>query len=131
MSKIDVSNIGGYFDQMVLPSKPWASSSVSYAANEALEIDFGSVSRYVRISNTDQSDTIYVGFTENGMKAANSNYVTLNPYDPPFEANIAVTKIYVTTSNSGSSYYVYAELPGIVSSEAPVLSASNGDQGVG
>jgi hypothetical protein len=103
---------------------PWVTSSV--ASTTPLEIDFNYITRFISIINTDASNSIELGFTLNGMKASNSNFVTV-PKGVALTLEWRVAKVWIASNTSTAAYTLAVGLTTIPAGQMPILSGSGPD----
>lgn len=117
-------------------SWPYVTSS---AANEVtttpIQITFPFVTRWVQVFNTDGTltDTLRVGFTENGVKATtNANYMVLAGGQSTDRLEVRCTSLWFRQHGGATSFSVVAGLTNIpAAGDFPEITGSNGFTGVG
>jgi hypothetical protein len=119
----------GYVPAYQISATPFVTSSV-VNLGQTVEIGFGNIANFVIVKNTLAGSTLSVGFTENGLKTANSNYFNLAG-DESFSANFRVDRIFLSGSSGNPTYTVVAGLTGIPTTQLLPVTASNGYRGVG
>lgn len=98
-------------------------------------VQFGSVTQWVQIKNTDSSKDLRFGFTQNGV--GNSNHYVLqggtNAKSISPTMNVKCTEIWFRSDKVGetSSFSLVASLTNVTASDFPILSSSFGYAGVG
>lgn len=85
----------------LLPGVPFLTSSIGAPLSDAepYEVDFTNVTRFIVVRNSlltsDTNVPLRVGFSSNGVKAAeNNNYLVLNNGES-FEGDLRVSKLYL------------------------------------
>ena len=110
--------------EYLVSGHPWVTSSI---ASGVVAHDFILVTKFVIVKNTTTgSNSIRVGFTENGIKG--TNYLPLAPNES-VAVDLKLRSIYV--SGSGETYTVLAGLTGVGRRELVFLTGSSGYPGVG
>jgi hypothetical protein len=114
-----------------MSASPFVTSS-NVSLGQVKEIGFGGyVSRFIIVKNTGATSTVLsVGFTENGLKPANSNFFVLSGSES-FAAEMRVDRVFVSGSSGAPTFSVVAGLTGVTSSRFLLVTASNGFSGVG
>lgn len=111
-------------------SWPWVTSS--QVGTSAVRFSFGHVTRWIAVSNDEPSSgnkDIYLGFTENGTNAGYHFHVHPGQVVGPFE--VKCTEIWVKSDSSGAPLSIFAGLTNVAAGDFPVISGSNGFNGVG
>jgi len=119
----------GNVSEYMVSGIPWVTASTLGAGEERL-ISLPSVSRFITIKNETTSTTMAVAFTQNGFKAANSNYFTLTGGES-YENQLRVKDLWLSASVGASAFELIAGLTSIHRSDFPVLTGSNGNLGIG
>ena len=122
------SDMGSYLVSAI----PYVTAS-SLTVGEIREVSLPSVTRFFIIKNTSAaSSSLCVGFTSNSFKAVNSNYFTLSG-SQSVNLDFRIKTIFLSNSVGLPSlpFELIAGLTPIHHSDFPVLTASNGDLGIG
>lgn len=121
---------------------PYVTSS---AANEVTTSTpvvhrFPYVTQWVKVINTDASHTLYVGFSENGVKAAETgNRFALSKAGTAFDnpnsstdiIHVRCKELWFLGGDNSASFTIVAGLTNCKSREFPSLTGSAGFEGVG
>jgi hypothetical protein len=94
-----------------------------------IKVVFPYVTQFVQVSNPD-SNGLYVGFTENGIKGTE----TTNRYFVPASSAgpvipVKCTEVFILAAASTTSFTVIAGLTNV--KDFPIMTGSNGFEGVG
>jgi hypothetical protein len=111
-------------------SWPWVTSSV--IGTSAVRFSFGHVTRWIAVNNDESSSgnkDIYFGFTENGTNGSYHFHVHPGQCVGPFE--VKCTEIWVKADSSDTPLSIFAGLTNVAAGDFPVISGSNGFNGVG
>lgn len=110
---------------------PFVTSS-TVTLGQTREITFDNVSRFIVVKNTGATSTaIAVGFTQNGLKASNSNYFILSGSDS-FSAELKTDRLFISGAvGSSTSFSVVAGLTVIPQENMLRVTGSSGFTGVG
>ena len=120
----------GYAPAYQVAATPFVTSS-TLALGQVKEIRFDQVSRFLTIKNTGATSTaMCVGFTENGLKASNSNYFVLSGSEA-FSGELRTTRVFLSGSVGSPTFTIVAGLTAIPSRNAVLLTGSNGFPGIG
>ena len=121
----------GYSPAYQVSGIPFVTSS-TVTLGQIKEITFSSVSRFFVVKNTGATSTaIAVGFTQNGLKPANSNYFILSGSDS-FSAELKTDRLFISGAvGSSTSFSIVAGLTYIPWTEMLPVTGSNGFTGVG
>lgn len=120
----------GFVPSYQVSATPFVTSS-NITLGQTKYINFESVSRFITVKNTGPSTSVLsVGFTENGLKPANSNYFFLSGSEA-FSGELRATGLYLSGSAGTALFTVVAGLTAIPSKNAIILTGSNGFPGVG
>jgi hypothetical protein len=110
--------------EYLVSGHPWVTSSL---ASGIVGHDFNYVTKFIVVKNTTTgSNSIRVGFTENGVRG--TNYLPLAPNES-IAVDLKLRSIYI--SGSGQTYTVLAGLTGIARRDMQFLTGSIGWTGVG
>jgi hypothetical protein len=113
-----------------MSATPFVTSS-NVTLGQTKEIAFGNVTRFLIVKNTGASSTMLaVGFTQNGLKPANSNYFLLSGSEA-FSAELRVDRVFISGSAGAPNFTVVAGLTGVDPSRFLLVTSSNGFNGVG
>lgn len=119
----------GEFQSSALPYV--TSSQAPGAASGVLEIHFPKVSRSITVTNREASGTyLRVGFTRNGVGVSGSNYYLLNGGDT-LAVELRVKSLFLAGDAGTANCSVLAGLTTIDAKDMPLLSGSEGWEGVG
>ena len=124
--------MGEYFSPAYQMSGiPFVTSS-TVTLGQTKEITFDNVTRSVLVKNNSAAaNVIAVGFTENGLKTANSNYFILSGSES-FEAELKVDRLFLSgVVGATTSFSVMAGLTVIPQENMLRVTGSNGFGGVG
>ena len=120
----------GYVPAYQMSAVPYVTSS-TIAGNATVEISFPQVTRFLTVKNVDAANSIYVAFTQNGLSAANSNFITLK-VSGSLSEELRTTKLFLkNAAGTTTSYELIAGLTNIPASQFTTLTGSNGYSGVG
>lgn len=112
-------------------SWPWLTSS--NVGTSAVQFSFGHVTRWLMITNETpsggSSKDIYFGFTQNGTNNSNHFHVLAGQTIGPIEVKCA--GIWVKGSDATTPVTILAGLTNVAAGDFPVISGSNGFNGVG
>lgn len=111
--------------EYLVSGNPWVTSSI---ATGIVGHSFSLVTKFIVVKNTAPtgSNSIRVGFTENGVKG--TNYIPLAPNE---SLAVDLKLKHVFLSGSGQTYSVLAGLTGIRHTGLVFLTGSSGYEGVG
>jgi len=119
----------GYVPAYQISAVPFVTAS-QVALGEVDQIDFPTVTRFITVKNFTASTAIAVGFTQNGLKPANANFVTLSGSDS-FSGEFRSSALFVSGAVGTASYQVIAGLTNIPVKNFLTVTGSNGYSGVG
>jgi hypothetical protein len=120
----------GYVPAYQISATPFVTSS-NVTLGQTKEINFSYVTQFVVVKNTGPTSSVLaIGFTENGLKPANSNFFVLSGSES-FSAELRVDRIFISGSSGSPEFSVIAGLTGINESRFLLVTASNGFNGVG
>lgn len=108
---------------------PFVTGSVM-VAESTVELNFPSVTRSITVKNDTASTTLCIAFSENGLKAANNNFFTLDGGES-YTDELRCKTLFLSCSSGTPSWEVIAGLTGISRTQFPILSASNDFLGIG
>jgi hypothetical protein len=104
---------------------PWVSSSV--ATSTAQEIHFNYITRFISLTNLDSTNSIYLGFSQNGVNGVvTNNYATI-PKGATLTLEWRVTKIWIKAPTGTPAYSLAAGLTTIPAGVMPLLSGAGPD----
>lgn len=121
----------GYAPAYQISAVPWVTSS-NIALGATTEFQFGNVTRFFAIQNNSvTSSVIAVAFTQNGLTAANANFIPISGSQiRQFE--IRTDRIFISGSAGASTNFtILAGLTSILPTRFLTVTASNGYQAVG
>lgn len=121
----------GYVPAYQMSASPWVTSS-QVSLGQTVQLNFPQATRFLIVQNTGATNTaVAVGFTQNGLLSANSNYFTLSGTNS-FSAELRVDRLFISgTVGASTSFTVIAGLTPIQRKDFMVVTASNGFSGVG
>lgn len=111
---------------------PYVTSS-TISAGQLHRYDFPCITRFIDFCNTStgSTDTIKLGFTENGVRDSVGNFVKILGGSSVNE-EIRTTTLFVScSSGTNVPYQIFCGLTNIPAMNFLALTASNGHQGVG
>ena len=127
-----------------LSAIPYVTSSVGteVGTTTPIKVTFPSVTRFVIINNTDASggDTLRIGFTAAGVLGAGghddsaadrSNYFLLNGADTTGRMEIRCKELFFLSAANTTGFSIMAGLTPINNNQYPILTGSDGYDGVG
>lgn len=118
----------GEFQSSALPYV--TSSQAPLASGGALEIAFPNVTRVITVTNREAPGTyLRVGFTRNGVQTS-GNYYLLNGGDT-IVAELRIKSLFLAGHTTLAACSVLAGLTTVDARDMPLLSGSEGWQGVG
>jgi hypothetical protein len=94
------------------------------------QIEFPTVTRFITVKNFTASTTIAVGFTQNGLKPVNANFITLSGSES-FSGEIRTSALFISGAFGTAAYQVVAGLTNIPVKNFLTVTGSNGYSGVG
>jgi hypothetical protein len=121
----------GFVPAYQISGVPYVTSS-NVTLGETKEIAFDLVTRFFTVKNTGTtSNVIAVGFTQNGMLPANSNFFILSGSEA-FSGELRTSKLFISgSSGATTSFTLVAGLTGIPVKNFVTVTGSNGYSGVG
>lgn len=120
----------GYLPAYQMSAIPFVTSSI-VSMGQVKEISFRNVSRFFEIKNLGiSSDVLAVGFTQNGMLPANSNFFIVSGTQS-LSLEIRTDRLFVSGVAGSSSFSLLAGLTGIQQKDFFTITGSNGFNGVG
>jgi|LakMenEpi03Aug12_release.lakeMendotaPanAssembly.Ray.scaffolds.fasta_scaffold1580575_2 hypothetical protein len=121
----------GYVPAYQMSAMPFVTSS-NVTLGQIKEISFGSVTRFFEIKNLGLStDILAVGFTQNGLRSANSNFFVLSGTQT-LSTEIRTDRLFISgVAGSSTSFSLLAGLTGIQQKEFLTITGSSGFRGVG
>jgi len=119
----------GYVPAYQISAVPFVTAS-QVTLGQTKQIDFPTVTRFITIKNFTASTAIAVSFTQNGLKPANANFITLSGSDS-FSGEIRTSALFVSGAVGTASYQVIAGLTNIPVKNFLTVTGSNGYSGVG
>lgn len=123
----------GYVPEYQVSAWPYLTASEIVNSGDIKEINFPGVTRWIKIHNVDHagSSKLSFGFTQNCFKAVNSNYFTLHAGEMTERLELKCTKIYLTADTNSTPFNVIAGYTNINTGSFPLLTGSEGWQGIG
>jgi hypothetical protein len=121
----------GYVSAYQISATPYVTSS-TVSLGSIREIVFPQITRFITLKNTSaSSNVISVGFTRQGLTAANSNYFILSGSDS-FSGELRTDRIFISgSSGATNTFTLLAGLTFIPAKMLTPITGSNGFQGVG
>lgn len=120
----------GYVPAYQMSSTPFLTAS-SVTLGQVKEIPFQTVTRFFTLKNVSASTSVLaVAFTENGLKASNSNYFLLSGSES-FSGEFKTDRLFLSGVAGTSNFNLIAGLTNIPKQNFQVITASNGFNGVG
>ena len=119
----------GYVPAYQISAVPYVTAS-QIALGQVTQINFPTVTRFFTVKNFTASTAIAVSFTQNGLKPANSNFITLSGSDS-FSGEFRTSTLFLSGAVGASSYQVIAGLTSIPVKNFLTITGSNGYNGVG
>ena len=119
----------GYAPAYQISATPFVTSSV-LSATETRQVSFGHVTKFVTVRNTVAGTNLAVGFTENGLKPSNSNFITLVGVSE-LTTDVRIDRLFLSASVGTPGFTVLAGLTPIETKNFLPVTASNGHVGVG
>ena len=120
----------GYVPAYQMSSTPFLTAS-NVTLGQVKEIQFQTVTRFFTLKNVSSTASVMaVSFTENGLKASNSNYFVLSGSES-FSGEFKTDRLFLSGVAGTSSFNLIAGLTNIPKQNFLVITASNGFNGVG
>ena len=121
----------GFVSAYQISATPFVTSS-TVSLGVTREITFPQVTRFITIKNAGASTTaMAIGFTQNGMLPANSNYFVLSGSES-FSGELRVDRVFISGSVGATvPFTLVAGLTFINSKMLTPITGSNGFSGVG
>lgn len=121
----------GYVPAYQVSGVPFVTSSL-VTLGSIREINFNSVTKFITVKNTGaSSNVIAIGFTQNGLLPANSNFFTLSGSEA-FTGELRTSKIFISGSAGATTpFSLVAGLTNIPIKNFLTVTGSNGYSGVG
>lgn len=122
----------GYVPAYQMSASPWVTSS-QVTLGSTVRLDFPQATKFVIVQNTGAaaSTAIAVGFTQNGLKTANSNFFILSGTNS-FSAELRVDRLFISGAVGATvPFTVIAGLTPIQRKDFLTVTGSNGFSGVG
>jgi hypothetical protein len=121
----------GYVPAYQMSASPWVTSS-QVTLGATVQLDFPQATKFVIVQNTGATNTaIAVGFTQNGLTTANSNFFILSGTNS-FSAELRVDRLFISGAVGATvPYTVIAGLTPIQRKDFLTVTGSNGFSGVG
>lgn len=120
----------GYVPAYQISPIPFVTAS-SLSAQETKRYEFNSVTKSLFVQNLSSAgNTIALSFTENGLKPANSNFITIAGGES-FSQDLRTSVLFVSASLGTPSFQVFAGLTNIPVKNFLTVTGSNGYSGVG
>ena len=120
----------GYVPAYQMSSTPFLTAS-NVTLGQVKEIQFQTVTRFFTLKNVSSTASVMaVSFTENSLKASNSNYFVLSGSES-FSGEFKTDRLFLSGVAGTSSFNLIAGLTNIPKQNFLVITASNGFNGVG
>jgi hypothetical protein len=119
----------GYVPAYQISAVPFVTAS-QVVLGEVDQINFPTVTRFITVKNFTASTAIAVGFTQNGLKPTNANFITLSGSDS-FSGELRTSALFISGALGTASYQVVAGLTNIPVKNFLTVTGSNGYSGVG
>lgn len=124
----------GFVPEYQVSSWPYLTCSIIISAGDIETVEFPGVTRWICVHNNAGSGAtknLSFAFTENAFKPENSNFYTLHAGEQTMRLEVKCTKIFLSASHDNVGYNVAAGYTAIDKDQFPILTASNGFEGVG
>ena len=125
----------GFVPEYQVSSWPYLTSSIITPAGSTREIEFPGVTRWICVHNNEPAGgtnkNLSIAFSENAFKVENSNFYTLHAGEQTMRLEVKCTKIFLSASHDSLPFSVAAGYTAIDKDQFPILTASNGFEGVG
>jgi hypothetical protein len=123
----------GFVPEYQVSSWPYVTSSIVATSGDKKRIQFPGVTRWIQIQNSDHggSANLSFGFTENCFLASNSNYFNLHAGELTARLELKCKELWITADTNSTPFNVIAGYTSINTGSFPVLTGSEGWQGVG
>ena len=108
---------------------PFATSS-AVALGATIEIDFPYATKELMVKNNTSSTSVALAFTQNGLRAANSNFITISGGEQ-VNLDVKVDRIFISGSAGSPNVSVYAALTCVPLKNFTTVTGSAGYGGVG
>jgi hypothetical protein len=119
----------GYVPAYQIAAVPFVTAS-QVTLGQVKQIEFPTVTRFITVKNFTASTAIAVGFTQNGLKPVNANFITLSGSDS-FSGEIRTSALFISGAFGTAAYQVVAGLTNIPVKNFLTVTGSNGYSGVG
>lgn len=121
----------GFVPEYQVSSWPYLTSSI--VNREMKEIKFPGVTRWLVVHNEDHSSSkeIKLGFTENCFLPSSSNFVTIHAGEMTPRLEVKCISLFLSSSDNSVGFSIFAGYTAIDKDQFPILTASNGFEGVG
>ncbi len=119
----------GYVPAYQIAAVPFVTAS-QVTLGQVKQIEFPTVTRFITVKNFTASTTIAVGFTQNGLKPVNANFITLSGSES-FSGEIRTSALFISGAFGTAAYQVVAGLTNIPVKNFLTVTGSNGYRGVG
>ena len=122
----------GYVPAYQMSASPWVTSS-QVALGQTVQLDFPQATKFIIVQNNGAaaSTKIAVGFTQNGLKPVNSNYIILSGTNT-FTADLRVDRLFISGAVGATvPFTVVAGLTPIQRKDFLTVTGSSGFSGVG
>jgi len=121
----------GYVPAYQMSAMPYVTSS-NVTLGQIKEYSFGSVTRFFEIKNMGvAADVIAIGFTQNGLLPANSNFFVLSGTQT-LSTEVRTDRLFISgVAGASTSFTLLAGLTAIQQKEFLTITGSSGFKGVG
>jgi hypothetical protein len=125
-----------YVPNYQLSGIPYVTSSAgNEVTTSAMKVEFPYVTKSVTVHNTGGND-LHIGFTEKGVNAqVTSNYFVLDTHGSTKDAvvtfDVRCKEMWFASSTSTTDFSLFASLTPVEAAAFPVITGSNGFEGVG
>lgn len=120
----------GYVPAYQISPIPFVTAS-SLIATQTKSYEFSSVTKSLFVQNlSGAGNTLALSFTANGLKAVNSNFITIGP-GQSFSQDVRTSVVFVSASLGIPNFQIFAGLTNIPVKNFLTVTGSNGYSGVG
>lgn len=120
----------GYVPAYQVAPSPYVTSS-NVNLGEVKQINFNGVTKYITVKNNSASSSVLaLGFTQNGLTAANSNFFVISG-SQNLTVELRVDRIFISGSAGISNFSVLAGVTNIPVANFLTVTGSNNFAGVG
>ena len=120
----------GYVPAYQISPVPFVTGT-NLSAAQTKKFEFQTITKSLFVENLSAAgNTLAISFTENGLKPANSNFVTLTG-GQQFSQDVRTSVVFVSASLGTPSFQIFAGLTNIPVKNFLTVTGSNGYSGVG